>query len=94
MAAATSAARILVVDDEPSIRAFADRVLREAGYDVTVASSGPEALTLAEKQGCFDLFVIDVVMPEMLGQELARRLREREPDVKALYFTGFSDRLF
>jgi two-component system cell cycle sensor histidine kinase/response regulator CckA len=86
--------RILVVDDEESIRRFADRALRSAGYDVVVASNGPEALTLVEAQAAFDLCVLDVVMPEMRGDELGRRLRQRDADVKVLYFTGYSDVLF
>jgi CheY-like chemotaxis protein len=94
MPVAAGTTRILVVDDEESIRSFAYRVLRGAGYEVVVASDGPEALTLDEKEGPFDLFVIDVVMPHMMGNDLARRLRARSPDVKVLYFTGYSDRLF
>jgi response regulator RpfG family c-di-GMP phosphodiesterase len=42
----------------------------------------------------FDLFVVDVLMPEMRGDELSRQLRQRDPDVKVLYFTGYADRLF
>ncbi len=86
--------RILVVDDEESIRRFADRALRSAGYDVVVASNGAEALTLVAGQAAFDLCVLDVVMPEMRGDELGRRLRQRDADVKVLYFTGYSDVLF
>jgi len=89
------AVRVLVVDDEPSVQAFAERALRSAGYDVVVASDGPEALQLVNTQPRpFDLFVLDVVMPQMRGDELGRRLRQREADVKVLYFTGYSDRLF
>jgi two-component system, cell cycle sensor histidine kinase and response regulator CckA len=40
------------------------------------------------------LFIIDIVMPQMRGDELARQIRQRDPDVKVLYFTGFSDRFF
>ena len=87
--------RILVVDDEASIRRFADRALRDAGYEVMLASDGPEALRLVEAQRRpFDVFVVDVVMPQMRGDELARQLRQRDPDAKVLYFTGYSDRLF
>jgi two-component system cell cycle sensor histidine kinase/response regulator CckA len=89
------APRVLVVDDEESIRRFADRALAGAGYEVVVASDGPEALRLVEAQPRpFDLFVIDIVMPQMSGDELGRRLRQRDPDAKVLYFTGYSDRLF
>lgn len=86
---------MLVVDDEPSVRMFAERVLREAGYDVAVASDGPDALRMVEAQTVpFDVFVVDVLMPQMTGDELARQLRQREPDVKVLYLTAYSDRLF
>jgi CheY-like chemotaxis protein len=88
------APRILVVDDEESIRRFAERPLRDAGYEVVLASDGPEALSLVEDRGPFDVFVIDIMMPVMSGNELGRQLRQRDPDVKVLYFTGYSDRLF
>ena len=87
--------RVLVVDDEESIRRFAERTLVGAGYEVVLASDGPEALRLVEAQRRpFDLFVVDVVMPQMRGDELGRQLRQRDLDTKVLYFTGFSDRLF
>ena len=86
--------RVLVVDDEASIRSLVDRVLRDGGYDVTVASSGPDALHLVNEQAPFDLFVIDLMMPEMRGDEFARQLRTMHPDSKVLYFTGHSDQLF
>jgi two-component system cell cycle sensor histidine kinase/response regulator CckA len=85
---------VLVVDDEESVRRFVDRVLREAGYQTTTASDGPEAIQAAEKLGAFDALVTDVMMPQMTGDELARRLRQNDPGLKVLYLTGFSDRLF
>jgi len=85
---------VLVVDDEESVRRFVDRVLREAGYQTTTASDGPEAIEAAEKFGAFDALVTDVMMPQMTGDELARRLRQNEPGLKVLYLTGYSDRLF
>jgi two-component system, cell cycle sensor histidine kinase and response regulator CckA len=85
--------RILVVDDEESVRRFVERVLREAGYDTAVAEDGAQALELAHA-GSFDLVVTDVMMPNMAGDELARRLRQSEPGLKVLYLTGYSDRLF
>jgi CheY-like chemotaxis protein len=85
--------RVLIVDDEASPRAFVERALRDAGYAVDTAASGPEALSIVEHEGTFDLFVIDVVMPEMPGHELARQMRHRHPDAKVLYFTGAADSL-
>ena len=90
----TSASRVLVVDDEVSVRTFAARVLDRAGYATTVAADGLEALSIADAQDPFDLVLTDVVMPGMHGDELARQLLRREPDLKVLYFTGYSDRLF
>jgi two-component system, cell cycle sensor histidine kinase and response regulator CckA len=84
----------LIVDDEPSVQRFVERVLSEAGYVTTVAGDGPEALEAASKMPEFDILVTDVMMPQMTGDELARRLRALRPSLKVLYLTGFSDRLF
>jgi two-component system cell cycle sensor histidine kinase/response regulator CckA len=86
--------RILVVDDEYSVRDFAARALLSQGYEVALADNGFEALEIAKRQGPFDLCLIDLRMPLMNGDELARLLRRAEPDVKILYFTGYSDGLF
>ena len=90
----TPAPRVLIVDDEESVRKFAERVLHLAGYETAVAADGPAALKVAEAQAPFDLLLADVVMPDMRGDELARRLVRREPDLKVLYFTGYSSQLF
>jgi CheY-like chemotaxis protein len=89
----TRAFQVLAVDDEPGIRDFVGRVLSQA-YEVSVASDGIEALRLAESREPFDLLVTDMMMPQMRGDELARRLRQVTPDIKVLYLTGFSDQLF
>src|SRR5262245_4158198 len=83
----------LVVDDEEGVRRFVGRALREAGYRTVTASGGPEALSAAATDA-FDILVTDLMMPEMTGDELARRLRALKPSLKVLYLTGFSDRLF
>ena len=85
---------VLVVDDEDLVRKFVERVLREAGYQTATASDGPEALEVAAKLENFDILVTDVMMPQMTGDELARRMRVSAPGIKVLYLTGFSDRLF
>jgi two-component system cell cycle sensor histidine kinase/response regulator CckA len=86
--------RILVVDDDPHVLRFVDRVLRGAGYATHTAPGGPDALRIADSAGPFDLLLTDVRMPEMTGDELARRMRMRQPDVRVLYLTGFNEQLF
>ena len=80
---------VLVVDDEEPVRKFVDRVMREAGYSTAQAGDGVEALEVASKTGTVDILVTDVMMPHMLGDELARRLRQSEPGLKVLYLTGY-----
>ena len=90
----TTRPRVLVVDDDESIRKFALRVLEDAGYEVVSVEDGAGALRLTECEARFDGFVLDVMMPEMKGDELGRRLRQKDADAKILYFTGYVDRLF
>lgn len=85
---------VLIVDDEESVRRFVERVLQDAGCRTALAPDGPEAIEVAERLGSFDLLVTDMMMPQMTGDELARRLRLKEPKLKILYLTGYSDRLF
>jgi two-component system cell cycle sensor histidine kinase/response regulator CckA len=87
-------ATILVVDDEESVLKFIERVLRDEGYDIHVATSGSEALAKAATIQELSLLVTDMMMPSMNGDEVARLLRQREPSLKVLYLTGFSERLF
>jgi two-component system, cell cycle sensor histidine kinase and response regulator CckA len=86
--------RVLVVDDEDSIRTLVDRVLRDAGYETTIAPDAAAALAIAASVDPFDLLLTDMMMPAMCGDELARHLRLRHPDLRVLYLTGFADRLF
>ncbi len=87
-------ARVLVVDDEPSIVSFVDKAMRIAGHQTLTASSAADALALCEAKGVPDLLVTDYKMPGMDGDVLAARLRQREPDLKVLYLTGYADQLF
>ena len=83
---------ILLVEDDVSVRSFAARALREAGYTVLEAPNGLEALQLAaERQGSpIHLLVTDVVMPQMGGEELAQNLRAIHPELKALFVSGYT----
>jgi CheY-like chemotaxis protein len=83
--------RVLVVEDEPPLRAVLERILRSAGYHVAGAGSGEEALRLcASAPEPFDLLVTDMVMPGMTGRELAERLRARQPSQRVLFMSGYS----
>jgi two-component system, cell cycle sensor histidine kinase and response regulator CckA len=86
--------RVLVVDDEEPIRKFVERVLNDAGHRTALAVDGQDALAVAKAEGPFDLLLTDVNMPNMMGDEVARRLRQDDPALKVLYLTGFSDLLF
>jgi two-component system cell cycle sensor histidine kinase/response regulator CckA len=85
---------ILVVDDQVSACLFADRVLRLSGYRAVVASSGREAVRKAKAMPRVDVLVTDLIMPGMDGAELAQMLRVRDEELKVLYVTGLSGRLF
>jgi DNA-binding response OmpR family regulator len=91
---APSPLRALVVDDEEAPRGFVTRVLQEAGFNVTACADARQALETAGACDTFDVLVTDLMMPDMHGDELARRLRAYAPDLSVLYLTGFSDQLF
>jgi PAS domain S-box-containing protein len=84
--------RILLVEDEDSVRTIAARTLRDAGYTVLEASNGEEALLVAaDRLDSIDLVVTDVVMPQMGGRDLAERLLALRPDLKILFTSGYTE---
>jgi len=84
---------VLVVEDEPAVRAMAARVLREQGYMVLEADNGADALeVLAAHHGPIDLLLADVVMPQMGGKTLAENLLPHRPDLKVLFMSGYPGR--
>ncbi len=84
--------RVLLVEDEAQIRALALRVLEEAGYEVLVAHDGGHALEVLEREARpVDLVMTDVVMPELSGPELVKRLRAQCPDTRVLYVSGYAE---
>jgi signal transduction histidine kinase/ActR/RegA family two-component response regulator len=84
--------RVLVVEDEPQVRAIAARALGNAGFEVLQAANGATALELvkSDERG-FDVIVTDVVMPELNGLELARAVRKLEPKVGWVFMSGFPE---
>jgi two-component system response regulator (stage 0 sporulation protein F) len=82
--------RILVVDDEEDIRLLYQVELGEAGYQVTVAADGHEALRMVQ-QDRPDLMTVDIKMPGMDGIELLRRVREIYRDLPIIISTAYGD---
>ena len=83
----TAEARLLVVDDEPNIRELLSASLRYAGFEVTTAADGQQALTAARAQRP-DLLVLDVMMPGVDGFEVVRRLRSEGVRCPVLFLTA------
>jgi len=82
---------LLVVEDEAALREVAGRILSGAGYRVLTAEGGAQALELAARhEGTIDLLVSDVVMPGMLGKELAERLVGVRPETRVLFMSGYA----
>ena len=69
-------ARILIVDDEPSITEFVSYAMQKEGYETDVASDGETALKLLEEKH-YDLFVLDIMLPGVDGYDLCRRIRAK-----------------
>ena len=82
---------VLVVDDDDAIREVTRRILIRGGYHVLTAASGPEALELAQRDAQeIDLLLTDVIMPRMLGKEVADRIRVIRPNIRILYMSGYA----
>jgi CheY-like chemotaxis protein len=83
--------RLLLVEDEAVVRSILQRTLERAGYRVTVATNGLEALEVVERSERFDLLVTDVVMPGMSGWDLGKKLGEHWPGLPVLYISGYAE---
>lgn len=83
---------ILVVEDEDAVRELTRRILTRNGYHVITASSGPEALRIAEDPsvGPIDLLLTDVVMPQMLGKEVSERVLKVRPGINVVFMSGYA----
>ncbi len=84
------AKRILLAEDDESMRGFIERALTKAGYEVIAFANGKDAHDRLQGDEAFTLLLTDIVMPQMDGIELARRASELDPDIKIMFITGFA----
>ena len=81
--------KILLAEDDTSMREYLQRALQRVGYDVEAVGCGTEAMPLIAP-GKYDLLLTDIVMPEMDGIELAQKAAEIAPDIRVMFITGFA----
>jgi two-component system, cell cycle sensor histidine kinase and response regulator CckA len=83
---------VILVEDDPAVRALSRQVLTRHGYVVLEAKDGSEAIRICQQYpGTIDLLVSDVVMPIMSGLQVAQRLRQMRPRLKTLFVSGYPD---
>ena len=82
---------VLVVEDSAALREVTKRIFTRNGYQVITAANGPEALDIAcAHAGEIHLLVTDVVMPHMLGKEVAEKMRAIKPEIEVLFMSGYA----
>jgi two-component system cell cycle sensor histidine kinase/response regulator CckA len=82
---------VLLVEDEPMVRSVAERALTRHGYTVITADNGEEALEILGKGDPIDLLISDVVMPGMDGPTMVREARQKWPELKILFMSGYAE---
>ncbi len=83
---------VLLAEDDPHVRELSASLLERFGYTVLPAKSGEHAMTIFRNQnGKVDILLTDVIMPDMNGRELASMAMARQPDLKVLYMSGYTD---
>jgi len=90
-AAWSGGGKVLLVEDEDTVRAVAERALTRAGFEVATARDGEEGLELVKLGRRYDLVVSDVVMPVMDGPAMARAIRQLRPELPVLFMSGYAE---
>jgi two-component system cell cycle response regulator CpdR len=80
--------RILLAEDDDSLRGFLARALERAGYEVVACADGDEAAAVLDED--WDLLLTDIVMPGMDGIEVARQAAAKHPGLRIMFITGFA----
>ncbi len=83
-------ARILIAEDDASMRHFLAAALEKAGHEVSVRDNGIDAFGALNTEGAYDLLLADIVMPGMDGVALSQKASSLFPDMKIMFITGFS----
>ncbi|WP_210528536.1 PAS domain-containing protein [Rubellimicrobium arenae] len=91
LARAEAGATLLVVDDEPVVRGLIVEVLGDLGYHALEAGDGPSGLKILQSKRRIDLLITDVGLPGLNGRQMADQARERRPDLKVLFITGYAE---
>jgi DNA-binding NtrC family response regulator len=87
-----SGERILLVEDEPEVREFLSRALRQSGYEIFEAKDADQAFSILEKEtGNFDLVFSDVVLPDINGIDLVEQIIAENPSIKAVLNSGYME---
>ena len=85
---------VLVVEDEHGIREVARRILAHHGYEVLTAANGADAIELAgTHDGAIDLLITDVIMPRMMGLEVAEKVTAIRPEIRVMFMSGYAEPL-
>src|SRR5437764_14942090 len=82
--------RILIVDDEEVLRDVLDAVLRREGFEVVMAASGEEALSILDEDESIDLVILDIMLPGISGIDTLRSIRVSTPSLPVIIITAFS----
>ena len=80
---------LLIVEDEERMRRLFELVLKPAGYELTLAGSGDEAIRLIQEQSSFDLIITDLQLGAVSGMEVLEAAKQHMPDVPVLIITGY-----
>jgi PAS domain S-box-containing protein len=91
LAKAQAGETVLVIEDEASVRELVIEVLHDLGYRALQAGDGPSGLKILQSPERIDLLVSDIGLPGMNGRQVAEAARERRPDLKVLFITGYAD---
>ncbi len=83
--------KLLIVDDDLNIQRLYKEELEEEGYDVVIATTGKDALELFQKE-TFDIVTLDILMPDIDGISLLRKMKEQKPDIPIIMSTAYDYR--